>query len=328
MADVTSTAVTNDGIKTIESNNGQEITRVDEGFIEFNNGILRSNLPGVVHGFTQEFDVLLFHERSGLASEERNVGVKAQTTDEKPKGLEEIRNEVDTLVTDSEKRNTNSFEFLILIISHLESDLVSTMSGKDFNVEVGQGSVEIGVGTHERLGALELVNNFNSVLADNIKSGSRILEALGAISKSGVVKSKSAREDGSHLEEVALFISIARHKGVISQSSVFFLIVLSVDQIVEQVFPMFFGAEETLGREFNEGFLTVFGLSFVVSGTKIVGSAFPDAIVSINLDSVSRNFAVKVLVSINRSFGFVRSGEIKRPARSSKGCGNNQNKEQ
>jgi hypothetical protein len=328
MADVTATSVTNDGIKTIESNNGEEITRLDEGFVEFNNDILRSDLPSVVHGFTQEFDVLLFHERSGLASEERNVGVKAQTTDEKPEGLEEIRDEVDTLVADSEKRDTDGFEDFILFISELESDLVSTVSSKDFNVEVGQGRIEIGVGTQERFAALELVDYFNGVLVNNIKGDGGILEALGAVRQSGVFKGKSAGEDGSQLEEVTLFIIIAGHKSVISQSSVFFLIVFSMDQIVVQFFPMFFRTEKTFDREFNKGFLTVISLSFMVSGTKIVGSASPDAIVGINLDGFRRDFTVKVLVRIDRSLGFIRSGEIKRPTRSSKGCGNNQNKEQ
>jgi hypothetical protein len=328
MADVTATSVTNDGIKTIESNNGQEITGVDEGFIEFDNNILRSDLPSVVHSFTQEFNVLFFHERSGLASEERNIGVKAQTTDEKPEGLEQIRNEVDTLVADSEKRDTDSFEDFILFISELESDLVSTMSGKNFNVEVGQGGVEIGVGTQERFACLELVDNFNGVLVNNIKGDGSILEALGAVTQSGVFEGKGAGEDGSHLEEVTLFIIIAGHKSVIFQSSVFFLIMFSMDQIVVQFFPMFFRTEKTLDGEFNKGFLTVFGLSFVISGTKIVGSASPDAIVGINLDGFRRNFTVKVFISINRSGGFVISGEIERPTRSSKGCGNNQNKEQ
>jgi hypothetical protein len=232
VTNVTSRTVADNGIKTIESDNGQEITRVDEGFIEFNNDILRSNLPSVVHGITNEFDVLSFHERSGLASEERNVGVEAQTTDEEPKGLEHIRDEVDTLVADSEQGDTHSFEFLHLIISELEGNFVSTVSSKNFDVEIGQSGVEIRVGTSEGFSALKSVNNLKSVLVDLLKSDGSFLETFGSIREGGVFEGQSARVDGSHLEEIRFVIIIARHESIISQSSVFFLIMLSSDQIV------------------------------------------------------------------------------------------------
>jgi len=216
VTDVTSTAVADNGVKTIESDNGQEITRLNEGFIKFNNNILGSNLPSVVHGFLEEFDVLSFHERSGLASEERNVGVKTQTTNEEPERLEEIRDEMDTLVADSEQRDTKGFEFLHLIISELEVNLVSTASGKDINVEVGQSGVEIRVGTSEGLGALESVDDLNSVLVDLLKGDGSFLETLSAISDSRVFEGQGASKDGSHLEEIRFFIIIAGHEGITS----------------------------------------------------------------------------------------------------------------
>jgi len=78
----------NDLIKTVESSDGDEITRAKEGFIKFNNDILRSFLPLETGGFIDEFNVGSDLSVSGLATEERNVGVKAETSEEKGEGLE------------------------------------------------------------------------------------------------------------------------------------------------------------------------------------------------------------------------------------------------
>ena len=107
MSDVTSSTPFDNLIKTIESGDGQEISGVQEGFIEFNDDILWSFLPLVSSGILDELDVVLDLVRSGLASEERNVGAKTESTEEQPDSLDEIREEISGLVAHSENEDTS-----------------------------------------------------------------------------------------------------------------------------------------------------------------------------------------------------------------------------
>ena len=271
VSDQASTSVADDWVKTVESGDSKEVSGLDKGLIELNNSVFWSLLPLVTHGFFVELDVFTDHFRGWLAAPERNVGVEADTTDEEPEGLEEVWDNVDGFIADTEDGDTDKLDVFKFFWSDLEGDLVLALNSVDFDVEVHQGGIEVRVSTEETLWLLEDMDELNSVVIDDVDLSVRLLEALDRVVNGGVLRTHIANIERGKFKVVRSAVVFAVDNSIKDLFSVGFLVLLDVSNVLEEVHSVFFLAEEGSVREIDDGFMAFRSDALVVFGSEFVG---------------------------------------------------------
>jgi len=252
MSDVTSSTPFDNLIKTIESSDGQEISGVQEGFIEFNNDILWSFLPLVSSGILDELDVVLDLVRSGLASEERNVGAKTESSEEQPDSLDEIGEEISGLVAHSENEDTSFLSLSHFVSSDLETNSVSTREHDGINVIVGQSGEEVGIGTVESGTTRDGMIQLDSLIVRETEGHAAVLPARSTVRDSVVGLVEVTNEHGEHSIIFRMELIRAGDKTFVLDLSEFVNVVVLSEEGSVEVLDVFMFAEETAFRELND----------------------------------------------------------------------------
>jgi len=252
MSNVTSSTPFDDLIKTIESSNGQEVSRLEEGFIELNNDVLRSFKPLVSSSILDELDVALDLFGSGLASKERNVGAKSESSEEQPDGLDKIREEISGLVTHSEDEQTSFLNLSHFCSIDLDGGFVTTREHDGIDVVVGQSGEEVSIGTIESGTARDGMIQLNGLIVRETEGHTAVLPARSTVGDSGVLLVEVTNEHGEHSIIFSMELVRATDKSfILDLSEVVNVVVLGEERSVE-VFEMLVLAEETTFGELND----------------------------------------------------------------------------
>jgi hypothetical protein len=107
-----------DLIKTVESSDSEEISRVNETWVEFEDNALCvfwSFFPLVAGGIMDEVNVEVNHPERRVGSEDGDVGVGGEAAEEKESAHEDVWEIVVEMVAESEDHNTGVGDFLELL---------------------------------------------------------------------------------------------------------------------------------------------------------------------------------------------------------------------
>jgi len=200
-------SVFGDHVKTIKSEDDEEVTILDEFFRRNVNSLLGlggSLLVFVSHGFLDELEVLAFLELGDMASNEPLVRVVTPTSHEEHEGLEDVGIELDDRVTFVEDVDSGFSDGVHLIRTKVgKGDLVGSFSIVGLNVEVGKSREEVTI-TADSLSLLSGLDELDSGLVNIVESDLVFVEAGGFIGNSFSFTLQGSNELREELEGFSL----------------------------------------------------------------------------------------------------------------------------
>lgn len=196
-----------DLIKTIKSGDGEEISRVNQVVVKFDDNIRVGSLfPLVTCGILDESDVFMDLEFGWLGSKEGEFGVKTKSTKEEENSLEEIGDFVDELVAKTEDEYSiivDGLHFSRREVS--EGDLVDTRSEDDFVVEIADSGEDKTVSADTVMAVRVVVDDSDGIIVNDVERHGVLIETRRAEASSGVSRVELSNVGGEEFKEAGIF---------------------------------------------------------------------------------------------------------------------------